>query len=924
MERRDFVKVGLSSLAAGALSCLPCNARLRAQGATTASSLSPAGNEKTQIAAAQSGIGKRLYEYDGLKWLYIGWENDHPKSWTFMGGGLAPGQQPVIQYTVTIGDQTYCPDELAPDRQANIKWYLRDGYLPCPISQWKAGPIEVEIQHFAYRILDDSLTAVYSRLRLTNTSPSPIPVRLDINAGPTIEVPLSADPTGSAADSMFYNIPLDGGGTASRDFVAVASGDLANVLKLNRVVNPGFELDSQPTKTPRGWTTVGDVGASYTTGWNPLAYTEGEGLEAEEQEYMRVQVQHAGRFHLVHHGTKNYRVYTYQTLTGLPAGSYELRAWVRRTRGQGASRMVAKPSGGADLSADITGDQYHVLNIPNIRVPNGKCEIGFLSEGSADDYTLVDDVAFYDAADFGARAAAALKSAGSFEDNYQRMARHYNQRISALAHPVALPVPELADLYKSIQILVWECMVKSRDDYEIRAGAKTPTAWVYSYDRTFAHDVPNYVDEFMREGDYEIAKNILSSSYYKALNATSWDVNYLDTIGKYILPYAEYFRATGDLAYFTPAIRAELKTAARNIHQCRVLDDPAHYGLMKKSQDFENWENDYLLCDNWGALHGLQAYKYLCDQWGDAGESQWAAKEIRDLNDCLNKALEQTCARRKIDYYLGAFDDSTLRRYSDSFYSWVPYSGALSTFPWGAYLKGFELGGAWKDKFDASIRYALQERDKRGIPAGSWGAWWGQITYGSTYNASAGVQCLFSEEYRTEIIKNLEFLLHNQCAPFQWSEAFENKGKGQWVGMYTPQSSYGNYESWGTNFTKQALLQACVSVKTDGTIIIGRGIPNHWLEPGKVIEWANVNVNGNRKINFKIVSEQTAVTLQIWGDTPNGNVRFDLPLFRDNIASASAGSADSVQGVVTLPPSTRSTTVTLRNPISQGEAIGPL
>jgi len=916
VRRRHFVKVGLRGFAAGALSCLPWNTRLRVQGAT-ASSWSAANGAKTQIGAAQSGIGEPLYEYDGLKWLYIGWENDHPKSWTFMGGGLAPGQQPVIQYTVTIGDQTYCPDELAPDRKANIKWYLREGYLPCPVSQWEAGTIKVEIRHFANRILNDSLTAVYSRVCLTNTSAFHQKVRLNINASPNVEVPLSADPTGSTPVSQFYDIPLDSGASANRDFVTIASGDVANLLKVNRVANPGFEADSQPSNMPKEWNTTGDTDASRTVGLNTTGYPDGGDLEAQVQQYMQVQVQHSGRFQLVHHRAKNFKVYTFQTLGGLPAGVYELRAWVRSTGVQSASRMVARQYGGPDLSVDIAGEQYHMLIIPNINVTGGKCELGFLSEGDATTLAAVDDVAFYETTGYAARVTEVLKSAGDFDDNYSRMAEHYNRRITALAHPVTLPVPNLANMYKSIQIMIWESIVKSGDDYEIRAGAKTPTAWVYSYDRTFAHDVPNYVDEFMREGDYEVAKNILKSGYYKALNATHWDVNYLDTIGKYMLPYAEYMRATGDLAYFTPAIREELKSGARNIHRCRVFDDPSHYGLMKKSQDFENWENDYLLCDNWGALHGLQAYKYLCDKWGDEAESQWAANEIKDLNDCVNKALEQTCARRKTDYYLGAFDDSTLRSYSDSFYSWVPYSGALSTFPWGAYLKGFELGGAWKDRFDASTRYALEERNKRGIPSGSWGAWWGQITYGSTYNASAGVQCLFSEEYRTEIIKNLEFLLNNQCAPFQWSEAFENKGKGQWVGMYTPQVSYGNYESWGTNFSKQALLQACVSVRTDGTVIIGRGIPNHWLKPGNVIEWANVNVNDNRKINFKITSERNTVTIQIWGDTPNGSVRFNLPIFKDNIASATTGIVDRVRGVLTLSPFTHSATVTLRNPISE-------
>ena len=65
-------------------------------------------------------IGAPLYEYDPLKWLYIGWEGDHPKSWTFTGGGLALGQSPTpIQYALTIGNRTYCPDESSPTRKAD-------------------------------------------------------------------------------------------------------------------------------------------------------------------------------------------------------------------------------------------------------------------------------------------------------------------------------------------------------------------------------------------------------------------------------------------------------------------------------------------------------------------------------------------------------------------------------------------------------------------------------------------------------------------------------------------------------------------------------------------------------------------------------------------------------------------------------------
>src|SRR5271168_4780413 len=70
-----------------------------------------------------------FYRNDVSKWLYIGWENDHPKSWTFMGGAVSPGLRFTIQFAVTVNGTTYYPDELAPDRKQKIHWYLREGFL---------------------------------------------------------------------------------------------------------------------------------------------------------------------------------------------------------------------------------------------------------------------------------------------------------------------------------------------------------------------------------------------------------------------------------------------------------------------------------------------------------------------------------------------------------------------------------------------------------------------------------------------------------------------------------------------------------------------------------------------------------------------------------------------------------------------------
>ena len=679
--------------------------------------------------------GPGLYKVDRKQWLYIGWENDHPKSLTFMGGSLMPGRKPNIQYTVKVDGKTYHPDEFATDRRIEIKWYLADGYLPSPISEWDAGSIAVKIQHFANRVLDKRATAVYTRVSLTNNGCSEEKLQLNINAGPEREICLTGKPTTTDCFLSAYETTVPAGKTYSLDFVSLATGTAS----------------------------VGE-----------------------------------------------------------------------------------------------------------------------------------------------------LRSAGSFDNNYNKMASYYTSRIGQLTRPVRLPNAKLVELYKAAQIVMWESVVKVENgDLEMRGSGGNPAGY-YQYDRTFSHDVPNMVAQFIREGDFDLAKGIMESQYYQKLGR-ELEQDYLDAIPKYIIPYALYLQFTGDTDYFTPKVKENIKTAAHSIHDYRDFKEGSgHYGIMRKSNTLDN-KSDYLIVDNFAALHGLAAYEYICEYFKDTAETSWAANEMNDLNKCFNDALDYSMTRRKVDWYMSAFDDDSYfwtRGYDGN---WLGTSLMMSTFPWNASLQGFDLGGTWNEAFDRTIENAIHLRNVSpyNIPERSWGAWWGH-EYGACYNTGMGLQTLFSDKHRTLVIENLEFLVDNQAAPYQWGESFDlGMSEQDWTRPAT------DYETWGLGYDKQALLESCIAIKTDGRVIIGRGIPAHWSKPGDIIEWQDVRINNNKKLDFKIDFSDKSVTLNLSGDQPQGDIIFNLPAFVNNIAKVTidgeeATSYTNSSGQVVIPSKSANIKVELK------------
>ena len=109
------------------------------------------------------------------------------------------------------------------------------------------------------------------------------------------------------------------------------------------------------------------------------------------------------------------------------------------------------------------------------------------------------------------------------------------------------------------------------------------------------------------------------------------------------------------------------------------------------------------------------------------------------------------------------------------------------------------------------------------------------------------------------------------------------------------------------------LLDSLVSLRADGSLIVGRGVPSSWAFGGRPVTVSGFPAGPGRRVGVTITGRGTTVTLRLTGK-PAGPVAFELPAFVDNIAAASSGAIDQAAGSVTVPAGTGSVTVALRHP----------
>ena len=499
-------------------------------------------------------------------------------------------------------------------------------------------------------------------------------------------------------------------------------------------------------------------------------------------------------------------------------------------------------------------------------------------------------------------SAAALKAAGGYAKHFAHMKAYWNHQLKAIANIKTLPNRSLVNAYKAGYIYTQII----RDGTHLNTGEN-------GYDMEFSHDVIGILANLLVQGDFSQAKRLMT----RAREVVGAQSQYDDGVWKYPWLWAEYILKTGDVAF----AKANFDTDGPTGSSEPSIEATAHLiakdrtgpgGIMLETSDID--ANGYWTIDDYSALFGLAAYKYVAQQVGNTAQVHWATKQYNSLLKAVNKTLDATISKNHLHYLpCSMIEPNTDNRCSNpEDANWAaPF--LFGRWAWDGYLFGAHIDGPGKNLIDATYDYGFN-RLKGKLPANTFGGYSPDF-YSTGYNAGYGSWGLASTHHRTQGILSYEFMTKSsQSGPLSWWESSSNPNTGSpWKGTHPASGNGSSPHAWGMANANMVLLDSLLAQRSNGQLLVGRGVPNGWLSSGRPIRVSHFPTTKRHRLGASIVSHGTTVTLTLSGDKPAGPVVFDLPVFRHDIASASAGHVDNSAGTVTLTRSTRHVTVHLKH-----------
>lgn len=186
-----------------------------------------------------------------------------------------------------------------------------------------------------------------------------------------------------AGNGIGYNqwVPLSFNGTTptfnslSQFNLDAAAGTWSVGAGNNYALNPSYEADRVAQNALAGWSTW----TNATT--DPNSNVSGG---------------HSGNWAATQSSATAYSASRYQTLTGIPNGTYTLKVWVKSSGGQSTAQIYVKNYGGVEIDSPINTalNSWTQVTIPNVNVTNGTAQIGVYSVANANNWVRVDDWSF--------------------------------------------------------------------------------------------------------------------------------------------------------------------------------------------------------------------------------------------------------------------------------------------------------------------------------------------------------------------------------------------------------------------------------------------------------------------------------------------------------------------------------------------------
>ena len=276
-----------------------------------------------------------------------------------------------------------------------------------------------------------------------------------------------------------------------------------------------------------------------------------------------------------------------------------------------------------------------------------------------------------------------------------------------------------------------------------------------------------------------------------------------------------------------------------------------------------------------------------------------------------NAVLYQTISQNHLDYLpCSLLQPNTANRCANP--KDANWTSPIGNWAWEASLLGAPVSGPGLTMIDATYTYGF-DRLRGLLPPGTTGGFPGDY-YSSAYNAAEGAAGLASADHRDQGIANYEFMIANsQSGPWSWWESSSAPDpQSPWVGRHPSTGQGSSPHAWGIAGADKVLLDSIVAERSNGSLVIGRGVPPAWLGRSQPISVRNFPTTAGHRISLSISSSGRSVSLTLRGETPAGPVFFELPSFVRNIASASTGGVNEATGTVTVAPTVRRVTVILR------------